>query len=94
MSEADLIFIPWWTPWLFGVLVIGSLAASAWFDHYSKERLREATDYWRRSRAVWDAIDTKAGDGISEEGLRAMEAFLDENIDQTGSIPSDYHKPA
>jgi hypothetical protein len=88
------ILLPWWTPWLLAALVIGTLFASAQFDRYSRARLREAMAFWRRSRAVWDAIDAQAEKGLSAEGLRAMEAFLAEEVDQAGSIASDYHEPA
>lgn len=84
--------IPIWGIWLLFILNVVCLLASGWFDRYSKARLKEAMGYWRRSKALWDAIDAVPESQIREEGLRAMEAFINEEHDQTGSIPTDYVK--
>lgn len=67
------VVMPWWGLLLMSALMVGCVALSAWFDHYSKARLKEATDYWRKSRDLWETIDTVPNERISKEGLRAME---------------------
>ncbi len=88
-----MVLMPWWTPWLCGVLVIVCLAGTAWFDRYSKARLREATDYWRKSLAIWEKIDAVPASAMSAAALHDMDAFVSEHVDQSGSLPSDYVKP-
>lgn len=93
MTEG-MVLMPWWTPLLLGLLFAVCVGASAWFDHYSKARLKEAIDYWQRSKAIWDAIDAAPDAKITDEAALAMQEFCNKEADQTLSLPTDYVKPA
>lgn len=79
--------------WISTVMLVAAIGLTLYSGRELKmatERLTVSRRYYERSRSVWDAIDAK----LDEDSLAAVQAFLDEESDHTGSIPSDYHDPA
>lgn len=87
-----MVMIPWWHPWLSTIVMVAVLSASALFDRWSRRRLAEAVDYWRRSDDIWARIDAVPDARITEDVMEAMEDFVSNEVDQVGSIPSDYYR--
>lgn len=88
------ITMPWYVAVGLGVLPFATMLLSVWFDDFSKKRLAEATDYWRRSSAIWEALGEVPGERFTPEAADMLDKFVTDRTDQRGSLPTDYITPS